>query len=69
MILFMGKGYGILDPGLLKPVLSTYLPFFSAVIDLKRSIGFSSNFDDLLIPERNTSAYWIDIDPGSGLNA
>jgi hypothetical protein len=69
IILFMGKGYGILDPGLLKPDSSTYLRIFSAVIDLKKSTGFSSDFDDLLIPQRNVPAYWIDVDPGSGLTA
>lgn len=67
MILWVGNGFGTINPGLLHPTLPATLPYLSAKVDMIESNGVSRLNMDSIRPLDNTRAYWLDLDPAFDL--
>ena len=66
VLLWVGKGVGTIAPGLSRPSLPASLPYLSAKINLVESDICKLNIQSIQ-PLDNTSAYWLDVDPGFDL--
>ncbi|PGH29322.1 hypothetical protein GX50_07931 [[Emmonsia] crescens] len=69
MMIFLGKGWGTIDPGLYPRNSHPYLPSV-AKINIRPSIDFQSEFSEnsgLLSPVENR--YWLDVDPAAYLGS
>ena len=66
VLLWVGKGFGTITPGLSRPTLPASLPYLSAKIEVVESDSGKLNIQSIQ-PLDNTGAYWLDVDPGFDL--
>ncbi|EFR03273.1 hypothetical protein MGYG_06275 [Nannizzia gypsea CBS 118893] len=65
--LWIGKGNGVIHPGLVKPIPPPELPFIFGMITLDETGEPMLSQCDRLGPLNNEQPYWVNIDSGSGL--
>ncbi|KAM5439681.1 hypothetical protein MferCBS31731_004438 [Microsporum ferrugineum] len=67
VILWVGKGSGAIEPGLVKPIPPPELPFIFGTITFTEAETLILSQCDSLGPLNNEQPYWVDVDAGSGL--
>lgn len=67
-ILFIGKGYGVIDPGHLPHGTHPHLPYSQAVLLMKALSDYKPALSDILKPSTRSYGYLIDVDPAHDLH-
>lgn len=71
VLLWVGKGYGALDAGVLHPQVPPYLQYLCAEVRnleaLEQNAGFDVQSLGLVERYKDTLDFWVDVDPGHDL--